>query len=55
MLFGILTAVILFIVGSRWIRKPLENIPPDFKDDLTPPPSWYTVAYRICIRRPTIS
>ena len=37
MLFGILTAVILFIVGSRWIRKPLENIPPDFKDDLTPP------------------
>ncbi len=36
-LVGIIAAVIFFIVVSRWIRKPLENIPPEFEDDLTPP------------------
>ena len=36
-LVGIIAAVIFFIVVSKWIRKPLENISPDVKDDLTPP------------------
>lgn len=32
-LLGILAAVVLFIVVSRWIRKPLENLKPEFEDD----------------------
>lgn len=32
-LLGIISAVVLFIFISRWLRKPLENIKPEFEDD----------------------